>query len=115
MLRYGTTQKPQTAYGQAFAVALAYPVVVAGGTMPFGWAACFMVHLPLMSRLRPWKASSILGLKHVGIHHLGTTIIDVSPHRIVATRCIGAQSRFCCGDQPCRVAQVWRYHAQHGD
>ena len=65
--------------------------------MPFWLGGMFMVHLPLMSRfLRPWKASSILGLKRCRIHHNR----DDHHRRVHLTEllrntedCIGAQSR----------------------
>ena len=122
MLRYGTTPETPDRLRdrEAFAtVALAYPVVVAFGAMPFWLGGMF--HGPFtadVTLLAPWRASSILGLKRCRIHHTGTTIIDVStsPNCFANTEdCIGAQSRgLLLWRQPCSGWEAWGYHAQHG-
>ena len=106
MLRYGTTPETPDRLRdrEAFAtVALAYPVVVAFGAMPFGWAACFMVHLPLTSPFLPrWKASSILGLKRCqDSPPQGRPSSTCPPHRI-ASRTPKIASA------PSRVGLLWR-------
>ena len=101
MLRYGTT--PETADRlrdrEAFAtVALAYPVVVAFGAMPFWLGGMF--HGPFTEGVT--FLTAIEGLIHSGFEAMsgftttGTTIIDVStsPNCFVTTEdCIGSQSR----------------------
>lgn len=101
MLRYGTTPETPDRLRdrEAFAtVALAYPVVVAFGAMPFWLGGMF--HGPFTADVTLLAAME--GLIHSGFEAMsgftttGTTIIDVStsPNCFANTEdCIGAQSR----------------------